>query len=417
MNEINAALAKGQCYFQKELGKGSYGIVVRAIHKVSESHYAIKLMMICDSDERIKYQKRELGLLTKLQLSHCNIIQYFDSWLSVVGNKQTLCIQMELCWLSLLDYVLKNGVYNPSIAIVKDEEFYKHIFPQILNGLDAIHSVGWVHRDIHPGNILIANPKPSGIQDIVIKIADFGLARRIAEVVDSSTFLTVKPKLDELSSDIGNELFRAPELSTPYYDYKVDLYSAGIVLYFLCRYLENTKQWTDEIKQLRSGNRNRDHLCHMDEMLAQLLDNLLKPIPAERPSAREALDKFPLNETDGLNSTTSKSSVNFLAKKEGADAYNRCCAPDDSLLEVMVAVENGTGITKENQFLRQESIVDGEKILVNLNCDKDVKEMFKSAEKADSKVKLIVSEKPSPGMEDQAYATVLNVDETSRDTD
>ena len=416
MNEINAALAKGQCYFQKELGKGSYGIVVRAIHKVSESHYAIK-MMICDSDERIKYQKRELGLLTKLQLSHCNIIQYFDSWLSVVGNKQTLCIQMELCWLSLLDYVLKNGVYNPSIAIVKDEEFYKHIFPQILNGLDAIHSVGWVHRDIHPGNILIANPKPSGIQDIVIKIADFGLARRIAEVVDSSTFLTVKPKLDELSSDIGNELFRAPELSTPYYDYKVDLYSAGIVLYFLCRYLENTKQWTDEIKQLRSGNRNRDHLCHMDEMLAQLLDNLLKPIPAERPSAREALDKFPLNETDGLNSTTSKSSVNFLAKKEGADAYNRCCAPDDSLLEVMVAVENGTGITKENQFLRQESIVDGEKILVNLNCDKDVKEMFKSAEKADSKVKLIVSEKPSPGMEDQAYATVLNVDETSRDTD
>ena len=155
----------------------------------------------------------------------------------------------------------------------------------------------------------------------------------------------------------------------------------------------------------------------MDEMLAQLLDNLLKPIPAERPSAREALDKFPLNETDGLNSTTSKSSVNFLAKKEGADAYNRCCAPDDSLLEVMVAVENGTGITKENQFLRQESIVDGEKILVNLNCDKDVKEMFKSAEKADSKVKLIVSEKPSPGMEDQAYATVLNVDETSRDTD
>ena len=416
MNEINAALAKGQCYFQKELGKGSYGIVVRAIHKVSESHYAIK-MMICDSDERIKYQKRELGLLTKLQLSHRNIIQYYNSWVSMVENKQILCIQMELCWLNLRQYVLKNGVYNPSIAIVRDEVFYKHIFPQILNGLDAIHSVGWVHRDIHPGNILIANPKPSGIQDIVIKIADFGLARRIAEVVDSSTFLTVGPKLDELSSDIGNELFRAPELSTPYYDYKVDLYSAGIVLYFLCRYLENTKQWRDEIKQLRGGNRNRDHLCHMDEMLIQLLDNLLKPNPAERPSAREALDKFPLNETDGLNSTTSKSSVNFLAKKEGADAYNRCCAPDDSLLEVMVAVENGTGITKENQFLRQESIVDGEKILVNLNCDKDVKEMFKSAEKADSKVKLIVSEKPSPGMEDQAYTTVLNVDETSRDTD
>ena len=247
MNEINVALAKGQCYFQKELGKGSYGIVVRAIHKVSESHYAVK-MMICDSDERIKYQKRELGLLTKLQLLHRNIIQYYNSWVSMVENKQIFCIQMELCWLNLQEYVFKNGLYSPSFAIVKDERFYKHIFPQILSGLDAIHSVGWVHRDINPCNILIANPKPSEIQDIVIKIADFGLARRIGKVVDSSASLTVKPELDKLSPNVGNWLMRAPELSTPHYDYKVDLYSAGIVLYLLCRYVEDASQWEPEIK-------------------------------------------------------------------------------------------------------------------------------------------------------------------------
>ena len=101
INEINVALALGQCIFQKPvLGKGSFGSVVRGIHKVSGIHYAIK-MMVCDSDERIKYQRRELGLLTKPQLSHRNIIQYYNSWVSMVKSKQILCIQMELCGSSL----------------------------------------------------------------------------------------------------------------------------------------------------------------------------------------------------------------------------------------------------------------------------------------------------------------------------
>ena len=406
INEINVALALGQCIFQKPvLGKGSFGSVVRGIHKLSEIHYAIKLMMICDSDERIKYQKRELGLLTKPQLSHRNIIQYYNSWVSMIENKQILCIQMELCWLSLRDYVFKNGLYSPSIAIVKDERFYKHIFPQILNGLDAIHSVGWVHRDIHPGNILIANPKPSRIQDIVIKIADFGLARQI----DSSASLTVEPQLDKLSPNVGNLLFRAPELSTPHYDYKVDLYSAGIVLYLLCRYVEDASHWEREIKELIADPSSKlSDLYHKDEMFP-LLNGLLKRTPDERLSARKALDTFvPLNETDGLNVATSKSSVTFLAKKEGEDEYNRCrCTPDQSLLGIKIAVESGTGIRREDQVLRQETVVNGNEILVKLNCDRDVKAMFKSAEKADCKVTLIVSLKPLPAMEDEAYTTEL----------
>ena len=302
--------------------------------------------------------------------------------------------------------MFENGLYNPPIAIVKDERFYKHIFPQILNGLDAIHSVGWVHRDIHPGNILIANPKPSRIQDIVIKIADFGLARQI----DSSASLTVEPQLDKLSPNVGNLLFRAPELSTPHYDYKVDLYSAGIVLYLLCRYVEDASHWEREIKELIADPSSKlSDLYHKDEMLFQLLNGLLKRNPDERLSALKALDTFfPQNETDGLNVATSKSSVTFLAKKEGEDEYNRCrCTPDQSLLGIKIAVESGTGIRREDQVLRQETVVNGNEILVKLNCDRDVKAMFKSAEKADCKVTLIVSLKPLPAMEDEAYTTEL----------
>ena len=81
--------------------------------------------------------------------------------------------------------------------------------------------------------------------------------------------------------------------------------------------------------------------------------------------------------------------------RSSADAYNRCyCTQDTSLLGIKVAVENATGIRREQQVLRQETIVNGDHTFVNLNCDKHVKEMFKSAaEKTNCKVKLIVSKK------------------------
>ena len=80
----NVALALGQCTFQKPVhGEGSFGSVVRVIHKVSGSHYAVKMMTISNCSEHIKYQKREVDLLVKLQLSHRNTIQYFHSWISV----------------------------------------------------------------------------------------------------------------------------------------------------------------------------------------------------------------------------------------------------------------------------------------------------------------------------------------------
>ena len=146
-------------------------------------------------------------------------------------------------------------------------------------------------------------------------------------------------------------------------------------------------------------------------MLFQLLNGLLKRNPDERLSALKALDTFfSQNETDGLNVTTSKSSVTFLAKKEGEDEYNRCrCTPDQSLLGIKIAVENTLiGVRREDQVLRQEYIsANGEKILVNVNCDKDVKAMFESAEKDNNKVKLIVSEKPPTAMEDEAFTTEL----------
>ena len=107
-------------------------------------------------------------------------------------------------------------------------------------------------------------------------------------------------------------------------------------------------------------------------MLLQLLNDLLKRNPDERLSARQALRDtfFPPNETDVLNTATSKSSVNFFAKKEGiVENYKRCyCTQDASLLAIKVAVEHTIGIRREEQVLYQEyTDIKGKKIQVDVD--------------------------------------------------
>src|SRR5205085_1216294 len=47
------------------------------------------------------------------------------------------------------------------------------LIEQILDGLEAVHAVGVVHRDLKPENVLIQSQP-----DLVVKISDFGVAKR-----------------------------------------------------------------------------------------------------------------------------------------------------------------------------------------------------------------------------------------------
>jgi serine/threonine protein kinase len=93
---------------------------------------------------------------------------------------------------------------------------------QVTQALGAAHSAGIVHRDIKPGNILISGAG-------VVKVLDFGLARRFMEpqtgelVVGGSTIL---------GRPVGTASYMAPEriLQLPL-DGRSDLFSLGVVIY------------------------------------------------------------------------------------------------------------------------------------------------------------------------------------------
>jgi serine/threonine protein kinase len=131
-----------------------------------------------------------------------------------------------------------------------------------------------MHRDIHAGNILIRHhPDPQRINDGCVKIADFGQAREIQSAID-----TYNPHLQSFprfSSDKGGV---APEvLKRLPYDYKADIFSAGIVMHSACLSLYLEKK----LKQTWGRDASNK--------LPDLIDWLGQKDPQRRPTAAKAL--------------------------------------------------------------------------------------------------------------------------------
>lgn len=187
----------------KTLGIGSFGKVKLGQHILTGCDVAVKILDLQKlNDAEVERVRREIKIMGGL--SHPNIIRLYE----IIELKSKIYVVMEYMNRGeLYDYIMEKGH-------LKEDEA-RHMFQQIIFGLEFCHLNKIAHRDLKPENLLLDSRDN-------VKLADFGLSN----VMVDGHFL---------KTSCGSPNYAAPEVISGklYAGPEVDIWSCGIILYVL----------------------------------------------------------------------------------------------------------------------------------------------------------------------------------------
>ncbi|MFE7776727.1 serine/threonine-protein kinase [Streptomyces sp. NPDC057445] len=256
-------LVAGRYRLLGRLGEGGMGVVWRARDEVLGRDVAVKEVRapaaLGTTDVQRLYARLEREGWAAARISHGNVVTVYD----VASHDGRPWIVMELVrGLSLSEVLDAEGPMTPRRAA--------HIGAEVLAALRSAHGAGVLHRDVKPGNVLLAN-------DGRVVLTDFGIA-----TVEGTSNLTMTGEL------VGSPEFLAPERALgrnpgP----ESDLWSLGVLLYAAVEGQSPFRQNTP-LSTLRAVVDEELPPPRRAGALAPVIAGLLRKDPAERLSAAEA---------------------------------------------------------------------------------------------------------------------------------
>lgn len=184
-------------------GRGGMGAVYRARQLGTDRIVALKIIRSPEgkNPRRVERLRREASLLARLD--HPNIVKGYDA-----GDASGYTyFAMEFVEGDSVKEVLRKRLFTEDEAVL--------VAIQIASALEHADSLGVVHRDVKPGNIMIA---PDGFA----KLTDLGLAKSAAEMT-----------LTHSGATVGTPRYLSPEQARDprRVDIRSDIYSLGATLY------------------------------------------------------------------------------------------------------------------------------------------------------------------------------------------
>jgi serine/threonine protein kinase/beta-lactam-binding protein with PASTA domain len=187
---------------QSKLARGGMSTVYLATDLRLERDVALKVLHphLATDDTFLGRLGREAKAAARL--SHAHVVGVLDQ--GTDGNTAYLVMEY-IKGHTLRDVINSKGALPPRLALA--------LIDPVVEGLGAAHAAGFIHRDVKPENVLIAD-------DGRIKIGDFGLARAVTTSTSTGAAL------------IGTVAYLSPELVLGRQaDARSDIYSVGIMLY------------------------------------------------------------------------------------------------------------------------------------------------------------------------------------------
>ncbi|WP_405941425.1 serine/threonine-protein kinase [Streptomyces sp. NBC_00207] len=256
-------VVSGRYRLLEPIGRGGMGIVWRARDEVLARDVAVKEVRapagLDPAELQRMYRRLEREAWAAARVSHRGVVTVYD----VATEDGRPWIVMELVrGLSLADVLEAEGPMTPQRAA--------HIGEQVLAALRSAHDAGVLHRDVKPGNVLIAN-------DGRVVLSDFGIAS-----LEGSSAITMTGEV------VGSPEFLAPERALgrdpgP----GSDLWSLGVMLYAAVEGVTPFRQATP-LDTLRAVVDAELPPARRAGPLEPVLEGLLRKDPAERLPAAEA---------------------------------------------------------------------------------------------------------------------------------
>jgi serine/threonine protein kinase len=245
----------------KQIGKGRSEVFLCKDIDLNGREVAVKFLPPNVNEEELKYFRDEFFTLRKLD--HPNIIKAFEIGKVVIVDRDDP-VQIGSCFI-LLEYFESTELL--SFGELKEEIKLKEILKQLCSVLYYLHQSNYIYYDLKPENILLS----VDLNSTKIKLIDLGLA----EFLPTQNEHVIK----------GTAQYIAPELlKKEPHDFKVDLYSLGIILYQII-YGHFPFDNSDELKIYKAQveeDFNFPESSLFSSGLIEIVKNLLEKDPEKR---------------------------------------------------------------------------------------------------------------------------------------
>lgn len=249
------------------IGEGAFGKALLCIDKLTGSNVVVKYINIAAQAENVQKASLQEAKILRV-VDHPNVISYIDSF---IEEGKYLCIVMEYA----CGGDLHSLVHTPGQSHFSEEQIVQWM-RELLDGLEYIHSIHIIHRDIKPKNMFLDAENH-------LKIGDFGIAKILENTGDMANTI------------VGSPFYLSPELCEgKSYDTKADIWAVGCVLYELCTLKRAFGGPNMGAVVMKIMNEKLPPIPKIySHELSRLIDSMLNKNPRSRPTISD-LRKSPL---------------------------------------------------------------------------------------------------------------------------